>query len=65
MSPASRPRPHRAVPDRLEAGTYLVAGAITGGDVTVRDCVPEHLRMELRKLGEVGCETEVGRTGSG
>ena len=61
MSPASRPRPPRAVPDRLEAGTYLVAGAITGGDVTVRDCVPEHLRMELRKLGEVGCETEVGK----
>ena len=29
--------------------------------MTVRDCVPEHLRMELRKLGEVGCETEVGK----
>ena len=57
LSPAS----HRAVPDRLEAGTYLVAGAITGGDVTVRDCVPEHLRMELRKLGEAGCEVSVGK----
>ena len=57
LSPAS----HRAVPDRLEAGTYLVAGAITGGDVTVRDCVPEHLRMELRKLGETGCEVTVGK----
>src|SRR3990172_430718 len=43
------------------AGTYLVAGAITGGDVTVRDCVPEHLRMELRKLGEAGCEIDVGK----
>ncbi len=49
---------HRAVPDRLEAGTYLVAGAITGGEVTVRDCVPDHLRMELRKLGDAGCEFE-------
>ena len=57
LSPAS----HRAVPDRLEAGTYLVAGAITGGDVTVKDCVPEHLRMELRKLGEAGCEVSVGK----
>jgi len=57
LSPAS----HRAVPDRLEAGTYLVAGAITGGDVTVRDCVPAHLRMELRKLGEAGCEVSVGK----
>ncbi|HEX5631126.1 MAG TPA: UDP-N-acetylglucosamine 1-carboxyvinyltransferase [Acidimicrobiia bacterium] len=52
---------HRAVPDRLEAGTYLVAGAITGGDVTVTDCVPEHLRMELRKLVESGCEITTGK----
>lgn len=57
LSPAS----HRAVPDRLEAGTYLMAGAITGGDVTVTDCVPEHLRMELRKLGEAGCEVSAGK----
>jgi UDP-N-acetylglucosamine 1-carboxyvinyltransferase len=52
------PARHRAVPDRLEAGTFLVAGAITGGTVTVTDCVPEHLRMELRKLEEAGCEVE-------
>lgn len=51
---------HRTVPDRLEAGTYLVAGAITRGEVTVVDCVPAHLRMELRKLAEAGCELEVG-----
>ena len=49
---------HRVVPDRLEAGTYLVAGAITGGQVTVVDCVPEHLRMELRKLEQIGCTVE-------
>src|SRR6185436_14251652 len=35
---------HRIIPDRVEAGTFLVAGAITGGDVTVRDVVPAHLR---------------------
>ncbi len=47
---------HRTVPDRLEAGTYLVAGAMTRGSVTVTECRPEHLRMELRKLEAVGCE---------
>lgn len=56
LSPAT----HRAVPDRLAAGTYLVGAAITGGEVTVRDCVPDHLRMELRKLSETGCEWEAG-----
>jgi UDP-N-acetylglucosamine 1-carboxyvinyltransferase len=56
-----RPAHHRVVPDRLEAGTYLVGAAMTAGDVTVTDCVPEHLRMELRKLGEAGCEFETGK----
>jgi UDP-N-acetylglucosamine 1-carboxyvinyltransferase len=51
---------HRVVPDRLEAGTYALAGAASGGDVTVRDCVPDHLRMELRKMGDAGCEIEAG-----
>jgi UDP-N-acetylglucosamine 1-carboxyvinyltransferase len=51
---------HRVVPDRLEAGTYAVAGAVTGGDVTVTGCVPDHLRMELRKLEEAGCGVERG-----
>ena len=55
-----QPVSHRVVPDRLEAGTYAVAAAITGGDVIVRDCVPEHLRMELVKLEAAGCEVETG-----
>ena len=54
------PVEHEVVPDRLEAGTYAVAGAITGGDVTVTGCQPGHLRMELRKLEEVGCGVERG-----
>ena len=54
------PVEHDVVPDRLEAGTYAVAGAITGGDVTVTGCHPDHLRMELGKLEEVGCEVERG-----
>ncbi len=51
---------HQVVPDRLEAGTYAVAGAITGGDVTVTGCQPGHLRMELAKLEAAGCGVERG-----
>ena len=51
---------HKVVPDRLEAGTYAVAGAITGGDVTVTGCHPDHLRMELLKLEDANCEVERG-----
>ncbi|MGH8945141.1 MAG: UDP-N-acetylglucosamine 1-carboxyvinyltransferase [Acidimicrobiia bacterium] len=53
------PAEHRVLPDRLAAGTFAVAGAISGGDVTVTSCHPGHLRMELLKLEEAGCE--VGR----
>lgn len=58
--PGLSPATHNAVPDRLEAGTYLVAGAMTGGTVTVTACIPEHLRMELVKLEATGCEVTVG-----
>jgi UDP-N-acetylglucosamine 1-carboxyvinyltransferase len=54
------PVEHRVVPDRLEAGTYAIAGAITGGDVTITGCHPEHLRMELTKLEAAGCDVERG-----
>jgi UDP-N-acetylglucosamine 1-carboxyvinyltransferase len=53
---ALSPATHRTVPDRLEAGTYLAAGAMTRGTVTVTNCKPEHLRMELRKFESIGCE---------
>lgn len=52
------PAVHRTVPDRLEAGTYLAAAAITRGSVTVLDCRPDHLRMELLKLEAAGCHVE-------
>ena len=51
---------HRIIPDRVEAGTFLVAGAITGGDVTVRDVVPAHLSAVLDKLEATGARVEVG-----
>lgn len=54
------PTQHRVIPDRLEAGTYAVAAAITGGDVTITGCIPTHLRMELAKLEEGGSEVERG-----
>lgn len=54
------PTAHRVVADRLEAGTYAVAAAISGGDITVTGCSPEDLRMELRKLEDSGCGVERG-----
>lgn len=57
---ALEPASHRVVPDRLAAGTYALAGAISGGEVTVVDCVPDHLRMELRKIAAAGCDVTTG-----
>jgi UDP-N-acetylglucosamine 1-carboxyvinyltransferase len=51
---------HRIVPDRIEAGTLLVAGAITRGDVRVTDMVPAHVAAVLTKLEECGVALEVG-----
>ena len=53
---------HRVVPDRIEAGTLIVAGAITGGDVTVTDVVPEHLSAVLAKFEECGVPLQTGPT---
>lgn len=47
---------HAVIPDRIEAGTYLVAGAITGGDVFVEDARVEHLGAVIDKLAEVGVQ---------
>lgn len=45
---------HTVIPDRINAGTFLIAGAIAGGDVTVRRCQPLHLEALLSKLDELG-----------
>jgi UDP-N-acetylglucosamine 1-carboxyvinyltransferase len=47
---------HWVIPDRVEAGTYLMAGAITGGDVMVKGCVTDHLGSVLKKVQEMGVE---------
>ena len=51
---------HRIIPDRVEAGTFLVAGAITGGEVTIREVVPDHLTAVLAKLEATGARVDVG-----
>ena len=48
------------IPDRIEAGTYLCAGAITGSTITVRKCTPSHLDAVLAKFMQMGFELEVG-----
>jgi len=50
---------YRVVPDRIEAGTFLVAGAITRGDIVIEDAIPEHLDMVIRKLRSTGANVEI------
>jgi UDP-N-acetylglucosamine 1-carboxyvinyltransferase len=45
---------HKIIPDRIEAGTFIIAGAITGGDLNVAGCDPNHITALLNKLEEVG-----------
>ena len=49
---------HTVIPDRIEAGTFLVAGAITGGDLTLTNCAPEHLAVIIAKLEQAGVPIE-------
>jgi len=52
---------YRVLPDRIETGTYLVAAAITGGKITVKDTCPELLDSVLEKLREAGAKIEIGK----
>ena len=49
---------HRIIPDRIEAGTFIIAGAMTGGDLNVAGCEPSHLGALIDKLHEVGVKTK-------
>ena len=49
---------HTIIPDRIEAGTFMVAGAITGGAVELVDCRPDHLTAVIEKLEETGITIE-------
>ena len=46
------------MPDRIEAGTFIMAAAATGGDIRVENARPDHLKMELEKLEEMGVGIE-------
>jgi UDP-N-acetylglucosamine 1-carboxyvinyltransferase len=54
---------HEIIPDRIETGTYLVAGAMTGGDVRLRNTRPELLTAVLEKLAETGARIETAPNG--
>lgn len=49
---------HTVIPDRIEAGTYMVAAAITGGNVTIQNALPDHLKPMIAKLKECGVEVQ-------
>lgn len=53
---------YNIMPDRIEAGTYLVAGAITGGKVKLTNVNPEHIEPILNKLEEANCKLKVEKT---
>jgi UDP-N-acetylglucosamine 1-carboxyvinyltransferase len=50
---------HTVIPDRIEAGTFLVAGAITGGELTIANCAPELLGAVIAKLEQAGAAIEI------
>lgn len=52
---------YNIMPDRIEAGTYLVAGAITGGNVRIANANPMHIEPILNKLEEANCILEIGK----
>ncbi len=49
---------HTIISDRIEAGTFLIAGAITGGDLTITGCVPEHVSALVARLVQAGAEAD-------
>ena len=52
---------YKVMPDRIEAGTLLCAGAITGGNILLKNVIPQHLTPVLEKLEECGCNLDIGK----
>lgn len=52
---------HKIIPDRIEAGTFAIAAAITHGDIEVASCNPQHLTSVLTQLSQVGAEISIGQ----
>ena len=55
---------HTIIADRIEAGTFLIAGAVTRGDLVIADCIPEHLNALAAKLRQAGAEVSEARPGA-
>jgi len=55
------PAEHEIIPDRIEAGTFMIASAMTQGDIIIQNCRPEHLYAVIEKLRSVGAEIECGK----
>ncbi len=53
-----KPLSYRVIPDRIETGTFMAIAGITGGDITIRGCMPEHIQAFLIKLKAAGLEVE-------
>jgi UDP-N-acetylglucosamine 1-carboxyvinyltransferase len=49
---------HTIIPDRIETGTFIVAAAITGGEIEIKNCRPDHLKAVIAKLREAGVSIE-------
>jgi len=54
---------HQVIPDRVEAGTYMVAAALTGGEVYIENVITEHLKPVIAKLEEAGVKIQNGGSG--
>ena len=52
---------HEIIPDRIEAGTYIIIGALCGNNLKIDNLIPEHLEALLSKLEEIGIDLEVGQ----
>ncbi len=56
-----KPIDYRIIPDRIEAGTFMAAAAITGGEIHIKDCYPHHLDAVMEKLVAAGCQIKCER----
>lgn len=52
---------HTVIPDRIETGTFMIAAAITGGDVEIINCIPEYIEPVIVKLTEAGMKIDTGK----
>ncbi|HVJ48201.1 UDP-N-acetylglucosamine 1-carboxyvinyltransferase [Desulfitobacterium sp.] len=55
-----KPTEHTVIPDRIEAGTHMVAAVMTCGDIEIENVIPEHLEPVIAKLRQMGAEVQIG-----